>query len=235
MSPGELLSHLQSLDVRLWAEGERLRYSAPQGTLDPRLRAELKARKGEILDFLRSAVAEFGRPSPPVPVARDQVLPLSFSQQRLWFITQLEPGNASYNLPAAVAVSGPLDAAVLIRSLAALVDRHETLRTAFADASGQPPPGELPICPPPGEPRQVIAPACRLAMPVVDLGRLPAAQRPAAAERLAEVAARRLFDLEQAPLVRTLLLRLAESDHLLVVTMHHIISDGWSMGVLIHE
>ncbi|MCP4661655.1 MAG: non-ribosomal peptide synthetase, partial [bacterium] len=158
---------------------------------------------------------------PMVPVSRDQELPLSFAQQRLWFLEQLEFGSPVYNIPLAVRLSGMVEAALLERVFNEVVRRHEVLRTSFAAAAGRP--------------RQVIAAELQLPLPLVDLCPLEPAEREAEARRLAAAEARHLFDLTAAPLGRVTLLRLAAADHLLLVTMHHIVSDGWSMGVLQHE
>lgn len=143
----------------------------------------------------------------------------SFSQQRLWFLDQMMPGTAVYNLSEALRLTGALDVAALERSLNEIVRRHESLRTTFAVIDDQL--------------VQVVAPALRLSLPLVDLAHLPG--REAQALHQASQEAQRPFDLEHGPLVRALLLRLEDREHILVATMHHIISDGWSLGVLTHE
>ncbi|HBL30620.1 MAG TPA: non-ribosomal peptide synthetase, partial [Acidobacteria bacterium] len=176
----------------------------------PRL-ADFAAR---IEEARRAGIAE----SAPqlVPVPRRGGLPLSFAQQRLWFIDQLEPGSALYNIPVALRLAGPLDVAVLARALGAVVARHEALRTVFAVRDG--------------EPVQVILPAAPVPLPVVDLAGLPGT-----AGRLLRDEANRPFDLRTGPLLRAGLLRLAGEEHVLLLTLHHIASDGWSMGLLVHE
>ena len=156
-----------------------------------------------------------------LPVRRDRPLPLSFAQQRLWFIDQLEPGTSHYNLPAAVRLRGPLHLPALARCLTEIQRRHEVLRTHFGVADNQP--------------VQVIAPPQPLALPLVDLCELPAAEREAEARRLAQEEAERPFDLGTGPLLRVTLLRLGEAEHICLLTLHHIVSDGWSVGVLIKE
>ncbi|HSF38933.1 MAG TPA: condensation domain-containing protein, partial [Thermoanaerobaculia bacterium] len=157
---------------------------------------------------------------PPLrPVPREGDLPLSFAQERLWFIDQLEPGSPLYNVAAALRVSGPLDSGVLARTLGEIVRRHEALRTVFAARAGSP--------------VQVIMPAEPFRLPVVDLSGLPEAEKPALT--LAAEESARPFDLARGPLLRALLLRLGEADHAVLLTMHHIASDGWSMGVLVRE
>ncbi len=152
-----------------------------------------------------------------VPAPRDgDPLPLSFAQERLWFLDRFAPGNAVYNMPSAVRLTGRLDVPALRWTLAELVRRHESLRTTFGERGGVP--------------FQVIAPASEIALPVVDL-------RDDEGEmlRLAREEARRPFDLARGPLFRAVLLRLANEDHILLLTIHHAVSDGWSQGVLIRE
>ena len=158
---------------------------------------------------------------PLLPIARSVEMPLSFAQARLWFLDQLEPGNAFYNIPAAVRLSGQLNLAALEQSLNQIISRHEALRTNFVTVNGQP--------------VQVIASTLTLTLPVVDLCQLPESERERDCQRLANEEAVQPFDLATEPLVRTKLLQLSESEHVLLLTMHHIVSDGWSMGVLIRE
>jgi hypothetical protein len=146
-------------------------------------------------------------------------VPLSFAQQRLWFLQQLEPASAAYNIPVAYRLKGVLDVVALERALEALVGRHEVLRTTFADAE------DAPV--------QVVAPTARVTLPVVDLSASRDPEREA--RRAAAAEARAAFDLERGPVLRCKLLRLAPCDHVLVLTVHHIASDGWSMGVLLRE
>ncbi|GMU03297.1 hypothetical protein KH5H1_74190 [Corallococcus caeni] len=161
---------------------------------------------------------------PAVPRRPPNVaVPLSFAQQRLWFLDQLEPDSPLYNVPTNVRLTGKLDAEVLRRSLNEIVRRHEVLRTTFTPQSQD------------GRAVQVIAPALSLALPVVDLQDLPRAEQDAAVERHALAEARHVFALQKGPLVRATLLRLAEREHVLLLNMHHIISDGWSMGVMLQE
>jgi amino acid adenylation domain-containing protein len=163
-----------------------------------------------------------GLQAPPiVPVPRDGELPLSFAQQRLWFIDQLEPGGSVYNFPAAVRLKGPLNVAALKQSLDEIVKRHEVLRTTFAIVDGRP--------------VQVVAPHLTLTLPIVDLRELPETEWEAEVQRLATNEAQRPFDLAEGPLVRATVLRLGEDEHVGLLTMHHIVSDGWSTGILIRE
>ncbi len=178
--------------------------------------AALAERVGALL---REGAAE----APPlVPVPRDgSPLPLSFAQQRLWMVDQMEPGNTAYNMPAALRLRGPLDAGALERALAELVRRHETLRTVFAVAGG--------------EPVQVVGEPGPVRVPVADLRALPAEAREAEAARLAAEEARRPFDLAARPPLRCRVLRLGAEEWALLFTLHHAAGDGWSMGVLVRE
>ena len=148
-------------------------------------------------------------------------LPLSFAQERLWFIDRLRPGLSVYNMPLALRISGEPSPAIFAALLGEVVRRHEVLRTTFREADGQP--------------VQVVAPAGGWTLPLVDLSALPAALRGTQAEALAQEESDRPFDLGRGPLLRAALLRLAPAEHALLMTMHHIVSDGWSMGVLVRE
>jgi amino acid adenylation domain-containing protein len=160
------------------------------------------------------------RPVIPRRPERDRA-PLSFAQARLWFIEQLEPGGSAYNLPTALRLTGRLDADALGRSLNEIVRRHEALRTTFADEGG----GAV----------QRIAAELTLPLRVIDLTGRPEEEREREAVRLSSAEAQTPFDLSAGPLVRATLLRLAAEEHVLLLTLHHIIYDGWSMGVLVRE
>jgi amino acid adenylation domain-containing protein len=147
--------------------------------------------------------------------------PLSFAQQRLWFLDQLESGSPLYNIPVGVRMKGKLDAALLERCFLEVIRRHEALRTVFAAVDG--------------EPVQVIGALPAFTLPIVDLRDLPPPARETRMLTLATEEAQRPFDLSRGPLMRATLLRLAEQEQVLLLTMHHIISDGWSAGILVRE
>lgn len=154
-----------------------------------------------------------------IPRSKDfNALPLSFAQQRLWFIQQLDPQNASYNIPIALRLQGHLKVAVLQKTFHELIKRHENLRTRFITNDQ-------------GQLVQVIDPI-QVTLPFVDLSQV--SQPEIEIQRLATEAAQRPFNLTQ-PLLRLTLLHLSETDHVLLLTMHHIISDRWSLGVLVRE
>jgi amino acid adenylation domain-containing protein len=168
--------------------------------------------------------AEEARPRalpPLVPADRSRPLPLSFAQQRLWFLDQLSPGSSAYNIPASVLLIGRLDVPALAASLGEVVRRHETLRTTFGKEAG--------------EPVQRIAASGPITLPVVDLRGLPAPAREAEARSLASAEAERAFDLARDPLLRSHLVALSGEEQVILLTMHHIVSDGWSQGVLVQE
>jgi surfactin family lipopeptide synthetase A len=154
-------------------------------------------------------------------VSRDSNPPLSFAQQRLWFLDQLEPGNALYNVPCAIQLTGRLNEEALERSINEIIRRHEILRTRFTTSNGQP--------------VQVIAPSLSIPLPVTDLGKLPQAERKAKAERLAAEEAKRSFNLGAGPLLRANLLRLAPEEHVLLLNIHHIASDETSREIIVRE
>jgi amino acid adenylation domain-containing protein len=170
----------------------------------------------------RALADRVGAVAPPiVPVDRSGRLPASFAQQRLCFLDRVAPGSPTYNMPAAVCLDGRLDVDALRRALAEVVRRHEALRTTFTDVDGIP-------C-------QVIADSLEVPLSIEDLSELPEDQRlDRALARVLEEASKP-FDLAKGPLLRAGLIRIAETRHVVQMTMHHIISDGWSLGVLIRE
>src|SRR5215475_5030042 len=138
MTTIEFLSFLRNLGVKVWAEGDKLRYRATENSLSPSLVSELARRKSEILQVLNGLKESVRSAYPPLqPVHRNGQLPLSFSQQRLWFLNQLEPGSAFYNVPIAGRLLGRLDISALERALTEIVRRHEVIRTTFADLDGR--------------------------------------------------------------------------------------------------
>jgi alpha-ketoglutarate-dependent taurine dioxygenase/acyl carrier protein len=160
--------------------------------------------------------------SPPlVRVARERELPLSFAQQRMWFIDQFERGNSLYNVPVAIRLTGALNVAALEESLNEILRRHEVLRTTYAEVNGRP--------------VQLISATQTLPLPLTDLRALTRLEREAETRRVAGVEAKRPFDLSAGPVLRAMLLRLADEEHVLLLTTHHIVSDAWTKGVLMQE
>ena len=186
--------------------------SEPIATFSPAKLALLemtlkKQRRGEAQSIPRAA-------------NRESAL-LSHSQQGLWVLNQLLPGSSIYHTPTAARLTGKLDIAALQQALDCIVARHQTLRTTFSLI------GETP--------RQIIAPQLSLELPLIDLSGLPEAEREAEAQRRLKQEAMRPFDLSRGPLIRAVLLRLTSSEHFLVVTTHHIVTDGWSVGIFHQE
>ncbi len=192
--------------------------------IDLPLRALFEAPQ---LDHLAGRIEESIRSgatlqAPPIePIARDGELPLSFAQQRLWFLDQLQPGNPFYNVPFVVRLAGRLEVRALERTLSEVVRRHEVLRTCFPSQGG--------------EPVQRIQAAEAWRIPLIDLSGLPAAVRKAEERLHASAEAKRAFDLARGPLLRMNLLRLGEEDHTAIFLQHHIVSDAWSTGLLLRE
>jgi amino acid adenylation domain-containing protein len=167
---------------------------------------------------------EAARPAPaeaPRAGRRDEPAPLSFGQQRLWFLHQLDPASAFYTVATPMWLSGALDIPALERALRAVTERHDVLRTVFRAVAGTP--------------VQVVRPMAPFELPVGDLGPLPADEREARVVALATEEAQRPFDLGRGPVLRCRLLRLDEAEHILLLTMHHIVTDAWSLGVLSRE
>ncbi|MBV9792000.1 MAG: non-ribosomal peptide synthetase, partial [Chloroflexi bacterium] len=223
MTVAEFLAMLASQGIQVRVQGDKLRYRGSGAKVTPEIHAAIAERKDEILAALqpRNGTDESG----PRPMPRDGALPLSFAQQRLWFLDQLQPNSPAYNIHDAITLSGPLDVARLERSFTALVARHEILRTTFTHAAGTND----------EQPSQQIAAPEPLSIPLHDLQPLSPEQQFAEVQRLALAEAQQPFDLAHGPLLRIVLLRLASTEHALLITMHHIISDGWSMGIFIRE
>ncbi|MBD2773823.1 amino acid adenylation domain-containing protein [Iningainema tapete] len=158
---------------------------------------------------------------PLLPVRREQAIPLSFAQQRLWFLAQLEPGNAVYNIPVAVRLYGELNVAGLQQSLNCIISRHEVLRTNFAIQDGKP--------------VQVIALSLTLSLATVDLQALVETEREMTCQEMLKLEALQGFDLSNEPLIRAKLFHLKQNEYVLSLVMHHIIFDGWSMSIFVRE
>ncbi|MCW2248520.1 amino acid adenylation domain-containing protein [Azospirillum fermentarium] len=213
------LAQLRGLGVALSVQGEELRCRAPKGTLTPDLTRELSARKAEVIAFLLRAqalTAGAGTAIPPVPRGGD--LPLSFGQQRLWFLDRLEGPSATYTMPMAVRLEGDLDVPALERALAEIVRRHESLRTNFVLRGAQP----------------VLVIHDTADCPLTLRPLPPGLDEDAAIAALVADEAGRCFDLENGRLVQATLVPLSRG-HLFLLTMHHIVSDGWSLDVLVRE
>jgi amino acid adenylation domain-containing protein len=244
MTAAEFIAHLRMLDIRVSVDGERLRCSAPEGVLTDALRAQLRLRKTEIVAWLRanggdSDVTEadwqatidgeplpsatfFGRVEiPRTHAGTEQDLPLSFAQERIWFLDQLQPGSTAYTIAALRQLHGVVDVAALRQAFRDLARRHESLRTTFPSRDG------VPV--------QRIGSADGVSLDVVDLGAAAPVERGETARRYIQEHAARPFDLASGPLVRPLLITLGPEEHTLCIAVHHTVADGWSLGILARD
>jgi len=163
-----------------------------------------------------------GQQIPPLSaVSRDQELPMSFAQQRLWLVHQLNPDSPAYNWASGLRLKGRLDVVALEKTLSEVIRRHEILRTTFVVVDGRP--------------LQIINSAKPVTLPITDLTTLPEEHREEQARRLFKQEAQQPFDLEKDSLIRVMLMRLGEHDHAALITIHHIVSDGWSVELLVKE
>ena len=188
----------------------------------PNLQDNFSAEKLELLALLLEEAGIEDTPRETIPPRQNNDnLPLSYAQQRLWFLQQLEPDNPFYNIPSALRLRGNLDVSILESCFNRIIQRHEILRTKFISINGKA--------------IQIIRPELNLSLPVIDLSHLPAQEKQIEARRLINLEAQTPFNLETPPLLRTSLLRLDKADYILLFTMHHIVSDGWSTDILIGE
>ena len=217
----DFLSHLRTLDVRLTVQDDRLACTAPKGALNAELTAQLKERKSEIIEFLRTNPPVSGSNAPIVPVSRDGYVAPSLAQQRLWLQGQFDQNSTAYNVPCGLRLRGVLDRDVLNRSFQEVIRRHEVLRTRLINVEGAP--------------KGLVRSVGDWSMEVRSLLETPPAQREDELKRIALAESRRRFDLTSDVLVRACLIVLGDEEHVLLVNIHHIAADGWSVGVLISE
>ncbi|MDZ8084002.1 MAG: amino acid adenylation domain-containing protein [Nostoc sp. DedQUE12b] len=250
MNIKQFVAELSQQGVKLWVEDEQLRANAPKGVLTAETRDLLVKNKAELILWLhqKNELAypngEASYTQRPVGAAsrregkltggiatdtdlplikgdRTQNLPLSFGQEQIWLLNQLEPNNPFYNEQAALRLRGNLNVVALEQSLNKIIARHESLRTNFRTFNEQP--------------IQVIAESLTLNLSVVDLTELPKSEREIACQQLATAEAIRPFDLANSGLIRASVLQLTELEHVLLLTLHHIVFDAWSVGVLMRE
>lgn len=222
MNTIEFVNFLRRLDINLFLEGDRLRCNAPEGTLTPTLRSEISDHKAEIISFLQQANLQTNTTEiAPIFRTENNTFPLSFTQEGLWFLYQLQPNSPFYNIPLNLHFSGQLNIAALESSLQLLIDRHEILRTNFITVDG--------------EPVQVINATRDFSLPVVDLRSLSASERDLEYQKLASIAASYVFNLTEEPLLGAKLVQLTPTENVLLLTIHHIIFDGWSVNVFLQE
>jgi hypothetical protein len=206
---------MADLDARLATLSD-----AKRQWLERQLRLRQRAQQRQAEDGHGAAPSEWNR-GPAATRAPDAPRIVSFAQRRLWFVDQLDPGNPFYNCSGAVRLTGPLHVEALSGAFTGLAQRHEVLRTVFEPVDGLPQP--------------LVRPPAAIAPDIHDLQALAPVDREAEAQRLLLVSARTRFDLRRGPLMHITLLRLAPVHHILCITLHHIVSDGWSMGVLVEE
>jgi amino acid adenylation domain-containing protein len=209
-----LLQELARLDVRVALHGEGLRVNAPRGVITAALRRRIAAGKSEIIGMLRRRAA--------IPrIAGDGPAPLSFAQERLWFLGELAPGGAVFNLSRAARITGALDRTALEAAFRELLRRHGALRTKFTAADGRP--------------VQTVSPHESFSLERVKLSALPGRKREKRCAQLLLAAARRPFDLTRDALLRASLLELGDDEHVVIFSTHHIVADAWSMSILSRE
>jgi amino acid adenylation domain-containing protein len=217
------ISDLYDLNIKLRLDLDNaLLCHAPKDTLTPELLQQLKERKQEIIVFLKQSNTAIRSNLPSIlPTSRDQNL-LSFAQNRLWFLDQMEPDSFTYNIPVCYHLTGILNIAALEQSFNEIIHRHEVLRTTFPTANGQP--------------FQFISPPKAFTLSTTDLQEHPETEREEIIQQIANEEAQHTFDLAQESLLfRARLLRLEESEYVLLLNMHHIIFDGWSFSVFFRE
>ena len=218
MRAAELITKISELGGRLYLDAGELRLKAPKGALTDELRAELALKKQELIDFLTAAQSAEGKTRALIgPANRNEPLPASFSQQRLWFLEQLDPGKPIYNMPFSMRLKGALNKAALQGAFDDLVARHESLHTRF-ESDGQ-------------ALLQTIDPALRT---VVEYAVRHGVTQESVDDWVSACAAQ-AFDLRHGPLLRAHVLETSEHDYQFVIVMHHIISDAWSMSILLQE
>ena len=263
------LSDLKNRGIKLWADGDNLRCTAPKNSMTADIQKKIASQKQLILCFLKQTdtkdditlinTHKESNTIPRLKLKPEQPLPLSFSQQRLWFLDQLEK-SATYNIPAALHIQGFINADFLEKSLNDIVQRHEVLRTTFRGFDhhfgqttafpGSPSPNDdqgffrndeseinaSPFSSPTeGTAVQIIKPFLKVPLNLLDLSLLTQEKQQAETKLWIEQGEKYLFNLSDGPLLWVMLIKLVEDQHLLLLTMHHIIADGWSVGVLIQE
>lgn len=218
----DFLSYLKQLDIKLWVDGEQLRCDAPKAVLTPNILTELQERKTEIIQYLCQVNLSPSSTFKSIqPISRDGELPLSFGQQRLWFIDKLEGESATYNEFFALKIDGHLDIDCLKQSFTEIIQRHEVLRTNFL-VNNQ-------------SPVQVISSSLTIDVPVVDLQTQEEYEQSALIQKIIDEEQKRPFDLSHDTLLRVKLLQLEQSSYVMLLAMHHIVCDGWSMEIFISE
>ena len=220
MNPLELIEELRANGVRLWLDGDKLVYEGSAAALAPSSIEQMTRHKSEIVRLIRAQQEVQALPD-LVAQPRDGRVPLSLAQERLWFLEQLGLVGSAYTLAGAMRIRGPLQVQALRRSFDDLVQRHESLRTRFEAWEGQP--------------WQVIEQDGGFDLELRDLSELDELLREQEVQEICREVMNRTFDIRNGPLLRAMLVKCSEQDHRVIVSMHHVISDGWSTGVLQNE
>src|SRR5580765_1053115 len=219
MNISHILAELRQRNIIVRMKGEDLSVVAGKGALSAELRAMLVSHKAAIVNYLQQLQQD---DEPGIqPADRGLPVPLSSGQQRMWFLAQLEPNSAAYVIPAAVRLDGPLQPALLSHAIDEIVHRHEVLRTVFKSENGPP--------------RQVILSEMAVPFSFADLRHKSPADQNWELDDCIRRTLREPFDLSAGPLLRAALLQLADQDHVLLLALHHIVADGWSMAILVRE
>jgi surfactin family lipopeptide synthetase A len=220
----QLISGLRQRDIVLRLENERLVCDAPRGVMTPELIEQVQSNKEAIVKFLKQTrdedVSKSIKNSVPT-VSRDIEIPLSFSQESLWFLEQLNPGTSAYNIPLKIPIAANVDGGILQRTLDEIVRRHEALRTRFRSLRGSP--------------TQVISPPSAVPLAIVDLSNEAAELRPEKVDQWCAREAAKAFRIDQDLLLRATLLRLGREQHVLLLVTHHIVTDASSIDLILNE
>ncbi|TDF41789.1 amino acid adenylation domain-containing protein [Alteromonadaceae bacterium M269] len=219
MSTSQFLKSLMDLNITLWLDGDKLRFRAPAEAMTNEIKQQIKDRKPDLIELLRQqdAVEQIELK----PVERVEPIPLTYAQQRLWFLDQLEPGVPAYNVSDLHPIKLELDIAALQKAVTAVVERHELLRTVFPSTDGIP--------------RQQILPPMDVPLPVIDLTAYPEDEQEQKVLEIGAEEAKKPFILEKEIPLRVTLIKLAQKSYLWMLSIHHIASDDWSKKLLNQE
>lgn len=216
MKLNQFISYLSDLDIKIYLNGEKLGVDAPKGALNIQLQQEIISRKSEIITYLQKQANLNLK-----PIDRNQKLPLYFAQVRSWFFEQFVPNTGVYNIPRAIKMEGNLEINVLEKTINEIIKRHEVLRSSCENIDGKP--------------KLKIASQLNISLPVIDLSHLSPEKQTIKVEEIAQKEAHKSFNLSILPLLRVNLLRLNPQKHILLLTLHHFVADGWSMPLLYQE
>ena len=218
----DVIKKLTDAGIYVFVENGKLKTRSNTGAMTPEIIHLIKGHKQELLDYLLNQEAVVSSPTQKIDSLGLSSAPLSFSQQRLWVLDQIDGSSAHYNMPAALRLSGQLNVDALEKALTTIVERHESLRTCFETKEN-------------GEGIQVVQPIDAFHVNHIDLTTLSTADADAQMQAIVEEEASKPFDLKTDVMLRAVLVALSDQEHILVVTMHHIASDGWSLSILINE